>query len=433
MMTPIERSSYDVVMTACDLLADLSVERETMSFSQEGLLSELSTGFQTFLTWVKRKVQELIHKFLIFIRDMKDAVVRLFYQKNSKFMQIVMSSNNTRIPFNDTTITIPYDVPELHKYALKLNDTVPFRITYDNTDLRQSIDKLHNIWNKISYPNSNINITKSACCEHCRTIVNLLKNMESDALTTSEHLTKSRYLLDEVKTPQDLGRFLVQATGGLTRLAVVDQMIVSGMFFKMFSDPETLKQLKQLTVSCVEALALVIGFICNHIPTLTTIISTIDRIYNHASFELHYTTEIDLSLKSHIEQMLKGLFSVDMVTVTTKDPKTWPTIHNNTIVGWCHASYGSLGARDLWINARYLLRDLSPDGIERAARLMLVTIVHECTHLSDGQNYKRFDQNRSNDDQEERRAYGNEKKYTPTLSEVNWAKLQIKTMISKMK
>ena len=280
-MTPIERSSYDVVMTACDLLADLSVERETMSFSQEGLLSELSTGFQTFLTWVKRKVQELIHKFLIFIRDMKDAVVRLFYQKNSKFMQIVMSSNNTRIPFNDTTITIPYDVPELHKYALKLNDTVPFRITYDNTDLRQSIDKLHNIWNKISYPNSNINITKSACCEHCRTIVNLLKNMESDALTMSEHLTKSRYLLDEAKTPQDLGRFLVQATGGLTRLAVVDQMIVSGMFFKMFSDPETLKQLKQLTVSCVEALALVIGFICNHIPTLTTIVSTIDKIYNN--------------------------------------------------------------------------------------------------------------------------------------------------------
>ena len=103
-MTPIERSSYDVVMTACDLLAELSVERENMSFSQEGLLTDLSTGFQTFLTWVKRKVQELIHKFLIFIRDMKDVVVRLFYQKNSKFMQIVMSSNNTRIPFNDTTI-----------------------------------------------------------------------------------------------------------------------------------------------------------------------------------------------------------------------------------------------------------------------------------------------------------------------------------------
>ena len=29
-MTPIERSSYDVVMTACDLLVELSVERENM-------------------------------------------------------------------------------------------------------------------------------------------------------------------------------------------------------------------------------------------------------------------------------------------------------------------------------------------------------------------------------------------------------------------
>ena len=76
---------------------------------------------------------------------------------------------------------------------------------------------------------------------------------------------------------------------------------------------------------------------------------------------------------------------------------------------------------------------VNDDGIERAARLMLVTIVHECTHLSDGQNYKRFDQNRSNDDQEERRAYGNEKKYVPTLSELNWAKTQIKMMIAKMK
>ena len=63
---------------------------------------------------------------------------------------------------------------------------------------------------------------------------------------------------------------------------------------------------------------------------------------------------------------------------------------------------------------------------------MLVTIVHECTHLSDGQNYKQFDKNRSNDDQEERRAYGNEKKYVPTLSELNWAKSQIKMMVSKM-
>ena len=290
MMHPIERSSYDVVMTACDLLADLSVERENMSLSQEGLLTDLSAGFQAFLTWVKRKVQELIHKFLIFIRDMKDAVVRLFYKKNSKFMQIIMSSNSGRIPFNDTTITIPYDVQELHKYALKLNDTVPFRITYDNTGLRQSIDKLHNIWNKISYPNNNINIAKSTCCEYCRMIVNLLKNMESDALTMSEHLTKSRYLLDEAKTPQDLGRFLEQATGGVTRLAVIDPLIVFGMSMQMFSTPDTLKQLKQLTVSCAEALSLVIGFICNHIPALTTIISTIDKIYNHASFELHYTT-----------------------------------------------------------------------------------------------------------------------------------------------
>lgn len=152
MMTPIERSSYDVVMTACDLLADLSVEREHASLSQEGLLTDLSAGFQTFLTWVKRKVQELIHKFLIFIRDVKDVVVRLLYKKNSKFMQVVMSSSNGCIPFDDTTITIPYDVEEIHKYTSKLNDTVPFRITYDNTSLRQNIDKLHNIWNKISYP-----------------------------------------------------------------------------------------------------------------------------------------------------------------------------------------------------------------------------------------------------------------------------------------
>lgn len=172
---------------------------------------------------------------------------------------------------------------------------------------------------------------------------------------------------------------------------------------------------------------------CNHIPALTTIISTIDKIYNHASFELHYTTKIDSGLKQHIDQLLKGLFSVDAITVTTKDPNTWPTDDNNTIIGWCHASYGSLGARDLWINARYLLRDISPDGIERAARLMLVTIVHECTHLSDGQNYKQFDKHRSNDDQEERRAYGNEKKYVPPLSELNWAKTQIKMMIAKMK
>ena len=433
MMTPIERSSYDVVMTVCDLLADLSVERENMSFSQEGLLTDLSTGFQTFLTWVKRKVQELIHKFLIFIRDVKDVVVRLFYKKNSKFMQVVMSSSNGRIPFDDTTITIPYDVEEIHKYTSKLNDTVPFRITYDNTNLRQNIDKLHNIWNKISYPNSNVNIAKSTCCEYCRMIVNLLKNMESDALTLSEHLTKSRYLLDEARTPQDLGKFLEQATGGMTRLATIDPLIVFGMSMQMFSTPETLKQLKQLTVSCVEALSLVIGFICNHIPALTTIISTIDKIYNHASFELHYTTRIDSGLKHHIDQMLKGLFTVDTITVTTKDPKTWPTIHNNTIVGWCYVNTGTIAVHDLWINGRYLLKDTSSSGVEESAKLLLSTIVHECVHLFDAQNSFEFEPREGDDTIQEQHAYTLEGQYRPTSSELNWAKAQIKTMVLKMK
>lgn len=433
MMSPIERSSYDVVMTACDLLADLSVERENVILSQEGLLTDLSAGFQAFLAWVKRKVQELIHKFLIFIRDVKDVVVRLLYKKNSKFMQIVMSSSNGRIPFDDTTITIPYDVEEIHKYTSKLNDTVPFRITYDNTSLRQNIDKLHNIWNKISYPNSNINIVKSICCEYCRTIVNLLKNMESDALTMSEHLTKSRYLLDEAKTPQDLGQFLKQATGGMTRLATIDPMIVFGMSMQMFSTPETLKQLKQITISCVEALSMVIGFICNHIPALTTIISTIDTIYNHASFELHYVTRIDSGLKQHIDQMLKGLFTVDTITVTTKDPKTWPTIHNNTIVGWCYVNTGTTVVHDLWINGRYLLKDKSSSGVEESAKLLLSTIVHECVHLFDAKNSFEFEPREGNDTVQEQHAYTLEGQYRPTSSELNWAQTQIKTMISRMR
>lgn len=433
MMFPIERSSYDVVMTACDLLADLSVERENMSLSQEGLLTDLSAGFQAFLAWVKRKVQELIHKFLIFIRDVKDVMFRLFYKKNSKFMQVVMSSSNGRIPFDDTTITIPYNVEEIHKYTLKLNDTVPFRITYDNTSLRQNIDKLHNIWNKISYPNSNVNIAKSTCCEYCRTIVNLLKNMESDALTMSEHLTKSRYLLDEARTPQDLRKFLEQATGGMTRLATIDPMIVFGMSIQMFSTPETLKQLKQITISCVEALSMVIGFICNHIPALTTIISTIDKIYNHASFELHYTTRIDSGLKQHIDQMLKGLFTVDTITVTTRDPKIWPTIHNNTIVGWCYVNTGTTAVHDLWINGRYLLKDTSSSGVEESAKLLLSTIVHECVHLFDAQNSFEFEPREGDDTLQEQHAYALEGQYRPTASELNWARTQIKTMISKMK
>ena len=434
MLTPFEQSAQDLVFAANDVIVQAQVFQDQLDYSQESLLTELSDGFQRFLSWLKQKVLDLLHKFITFVKYLKATVFGMFSNRRSSFIQSITSSHHQVSSFEDKEIFIPYDVEKIFEHIENFRKKLPIQVTQNN---RQKISCDINEWFQIWYElvlerDRSIRILKSKCCSVCRRIVDYLNFLEVQAIALSENVSEVRYLIDKAETVTDVVTLTSKLIRGAAQLVNVSSATTYDFLMVPDTSPRTVSDLKNVVLECIKTLGYITISISNILEPLPGIMIRIGKIYDNSGFKLHYSTTIDPDFHRHIEQIIGDSVRVENIIVTTKEPNTWPTDDNNTIIGWCHASYGSLGARDLWINARYLLRDLSPDGIERAARLMLVTIVHECTHLSDGQNYKRFDQTRSEDAQEERRAYANEKNYTPTLGEVNWAKLQIRTMISKM-
>lgn len=435
MLTPFEQSVQDLVLAATDVIVQAQVFQDQLDYGQESLLTELSDGFQKFLSWLKQKVLDLLHKFITFVKYLKATIFGLVSNQRSSFIQSITSSHYQVSPFEDKEIFIPYNVEEIFEHLKGFREKLPIQVTQDNGQkISRDISGWFQIWHELVLERDrSIRIMKSKCCSVCRRIVDYLNFLEVQAIALSENVSEVRYLIDKAETVTDVVSLTSKLIRGTAQLVNVSSATTYDFLMIPDTSPRTVSDLKNVVLECIKTLGYITVSISNILEPLPGIMIRIGKIYDNSGFTLHYTTTIDPGFHRHIEQIIGDSVRVDNIIVTTKEPNTWPTDDNNTIIGWCHASYGSIGARDLWINARYLLRDISPDGIERAARLMLVTIVHECTHLSDGQNYKRFDQNRSNDDQEERRAYGNEKKYVPTLSELNWAKTQIKTMISKMK
>ena len=434
MLTPFEQSAQDLVFAANDVIVQAQVFQDQLKYGQEGLLTELTDGFQRFLSWLKQKVLDLLHKFITFVKYLKATIFGMFSNRRSSFIQSITSSHHQVSSFDDKEIFIPYDVETIFEHIEDFRKKLPIQVTQNNRQkISCDINEWFQIWHELVLERDrSIRILKSKCCSVCRRIVDYLNFLEVQAIALSENVSEVRYLIDKAETVTDVVTLTSKLIRGAAQLVNVSSATTYDFLMVPDTSPRTVSDLKNVVLECIKTLGYITISISNILEPLPGIMIRIGKIYDNSGFKLHYSTTIDPGVHRHIEQIIGDSVRVENIIVTTKEPNTWPTDDNNTIIGWCHASYGSLGARDLWINARYLLRDLSPDGIERAARLMLVTIVHECTHLSDGQNYKWFDQTRSEDAQEERRAYANEKNYTPTLGEVNWAKLQIKTMISKM-
>lgn len=435
MLTPFEQSAQDLVFAANDVIVQAQIFQDQLEYGQESLLTELSDGFQRFLSWLKQKVLDLLHKFITFVKYLKATIFGLVSNRRSSFIQSITSSHYQVSSFEDKEIFIPYDVEQLFEHIKSFRKKLPIQVTQNNRQqISCDINEWFQIWHELVLERDRtIRIMKSKCCSVCRSIVDYLNFLEVQAIALSENVNEVRYLIDKAETVTDVVTLTSKLIRGAAQLVNVSSTTTYNFLMIPGTSPRTVADLKNVVVECIKTLGYITISISNILEPLPGIMIKIGKIYDNSGFTLHYTTTIDPVLHRHIEQIIGDPVRVDKIIITTKEPNTWPTEGNSTIIGWCHASYGSLGARDLWINARYLLRDTTPDGIERAAQLMLVTIVHECTHLSDGQNYKYFDQDRSDDAQEERRAYGNGKKYVPTLNEVNWAKTQIKMMIAKMK
>ena len=435
MMTSFEQASCDLVMTTCDIISGIeTLKGSEYPFGMESIFTDTVEGIQSFIQWLKKKLKEWINQFLQFVKSLRDTLLTWVKNRNNKFLQAITSTKPGSERFDNTTITIPYDLEKICETFRIITGHLPLAVkTTDSDTLKKEIYALHDMWNQVVLPKFQYRVTRADCCASCRWIVDGIRHLEAMSQTLSKNIKSVQTSLDRVNSPRELVGVMGKLVRGAEKLIRIDPTLFQSFLFYFDTSSITVEQLQQVVRSCIGSLVLGTVLVVNLTNPLETMISTISKIYNRESFELLYNTTIDPEFQRHIETMLQAPMEIGYIVVTTQEPNTWPTIGNSVIAGWCYAGTHRSGVKDLWINARDLLRNTDEQHLEPAIHRFLTIIVHECVHLWDAQHGGAFTEQGGHDSVHERKAYSMESSYKPTLRETLWAKHQIQTMLSLRK
>ena len=150
MLTPFEQSAQDLVFAANDVIVQAQVFQDQLEYGQEGLLTELSDGFQRFLSWLKQKVLDLLHKFITFVKYLKATIFGLVSNRRSSFIQSITSSQYQVSSFEDKEIFIPYDVEQILEHIEGFRKKLPIQVTQNNRQqISCDIHEWFQIWHEL--------------------------------------------------------------------------------------------------------------------------------------------------------------------------------------------------------------------------------------------------------------------------------------------
>lgn len=335
MLTPFEQSVQDLVLAANDVIVQAQVFQDQLDYGQESLLTELSDGFQKFLSWLKQKVLDLLHKFIAFVKYMKATIFGLVSNRRSSFIHSITSTHYQVSSFEDKEIFIPYNVEEIFEHLKGFREKLPIQVTQDNGQkISRDISGWFQIWHELVLERDrSIRIMKSKCCSVCRRIVDYLNFLEVQAIALSENVSEVRYLIDKAETVTDVVSLTSKLIRGTAQLVNVSSATTYNFLMIPDTSSRTVSDLKNVVLECIKTLGYITVSISNILEPLPGIMIRIGKIYDNSGFKLHYNTPIDLSFHRHIEQIIGNSVRVDNIIVTTKEPNTWPINDNNTIIG----------------------------------------------------------------------------------------------------
>ena len=427
MLTPVEDAAYELITVSHEVVIALETLKSYDPISGiESLYSNTLQGLQSFVAWLKKKIQEWVQKFIQFVKVLKRVILNWFVRKNNQFLHAITSTTSLNSKWDRVPLTIPYDLSKILHTLDVITGHLPFKMDgHNTTQLNTSMLELSNMWKRCIDEKNSLTLTCSKCCMLCRQVVDRLRHLEAIADTISRNMSKLQSSIDNIASPTDLSFVILYLVSGAKGLVKADHTTITSKG----QSCRSLEEFQQFAKATIEVVMNTTIFITNLLTPTTQMISVIDKIYNGTSYDLHYETTIDLDFLHHIESMLHGSLCVGKIIVTTRAPNTWPTISDNGVAGWCYAGTGLTGVKDLWINARYLLEDTEEDHLDPAIHRLLSTIVHECVHLWDSQNGGEISEQRGRDAIHERKAYAIEASYKPTLRETFWAKHQLQTML----
>lgn len=383
---------------------------------EENLIDQAKEVISKFVSWLKKKVGELITL-------IKSIFQRIWHHVESICREF---GTDTLLRDEDRTIrlTIPYDIGSIAKQIISMMDKVfPIRIdlTEPMDEFQKFLNQMYVTTHRSVQPSIPQSYTKRDVRIYAYNLSSIIGQLKSRADTLTKELDRFRNTVTTHMTTEEilhrLEQLLCGCNSGRTQIAAIRYIDVDVQ--------ESSFKIQQI----VQRLSCIPSFITNICSVCLEHLQELSKIYNSAEQPIELKIPFDTGMLRRLSTFFGGSLEVRHLVVTNVDPKTWPLAGIRTLLptyGWCYAGSNRSGAVDLWVNIRLLL---SKPLFKTREEEFLKTIVHECCHLYDAQHGLPFEtvhpyqdyqtyRNSSSED----RAFAAEKHYPYTDADRAWVR-----------
>lgn len=344
---------------------------------EEGLVDQAKEVIGRFVTWVKQKVSELIEKIVNLFRLIRDRLAKLLgLKKTPKELDDVVKQINISLDkaaqyMSGELIFIRFDAVLIGNKTCEASSFV-YTGAADN-----SINRY------ISRTAKYIHEVDMACKELPRSISIKRSDVRDAARLTSSSIGILTSIVDTFIL--ELRSFKDSIHENMTRDEFLDEVrsftkCSPKSFNKELFDQEPSKALKDIT-DIVAIMSSATGKLTN--ITYSYLVK-LNKTFN-TDRPVHVVVKINPMLLKRLEHQFGGSLDIRNIVITNQDPQTWEvandTIDKRPACGWCYSGLHRTGSLDLYINYRLYKKQLKAHKYDD----FILTIVHECRHLFNGQ------------------------------------------------
>lgn len=333
----------------------------------ESLIDNARQVIENFITWLKDTLKKIVAFVLNLITKIK-----------SKIMTILHVDDLDRL------IKLGYDISTIEqKLFVILQDPIDFWINRpeqveltERLLISQSSDLGH-LLNTIVRGNA---VTATRLKSHAEVICKSI-------IMLNQHLPDTLLLTDAVNQLNANDPSITHRVDRLIR-SMCETLQHNYMNANDTIKVNTLDEKIIVCNTLLKLLLLKIKYTSINVSTLEGYLVNLRHAYMCNEIDIHLSFPISHDLCRRLGEYYGGVFKVNQLIVTNRDPRTWPdpiTGVKSSITGWM---FEDVPIPNIWCNYNFLMSSVSRWSRLRGSKeeSLIKTIVHECRHLFDIQN-----------------------------------------------
>lgn len=333
----------------------------------ESLIDNARQVIENFITWLKNTIRKIVAFVLNLITKIK-----------SKLMTILHVDDLDRL------IKLDYDISTIEqKLFVILQDHIDFWINRpeqveltERLLISQSSD-LGRLLNTIVRGNA---VTATRLKSHAEVICKSIIMM-------NQHLPDTMSLTDTINQLNANDPSISHRVDRLIR-SMCETLQHNYMDANDTNKATTLDEKIIVCNTLLKLLLLKIKYTSINVSVLEGYLVNLRHAYMHNEIDIHLSFPISQDLCRRLGEYYGGVFKVNQLIVTNRDPRTWPdpiTGIKSPITGWM---FEDVPIPNIWCNYNFLMSSIARWSRLRGSKeeSLIKTIVHECRHLFDIQN-----------------------------------------------